>query len=198
MSSTLSAQGSVKEKNMTGQSSAAAGGAGLAAERAGALLFGTKAHWSGPILRLALALVMFPHGVQKAFGWFGGYGWSGTMGFFTGAIGLPAALAALVILIELLAPLALLLGVATRAAALGIVAIMIGAIATVHGPYGFFMNWSGQLGGEGFEYHLLAIGMALALVAGGAGRFSLDARLDPRGRDRFRAAESSPSARRDA
>lgn len=51
------------------------------------------------MLRATLALMMFPHGAQKALGWFGGYGWSGTMGFLTEQIGMPSAAAALVILL---------------------------------------------------------------------------------------------------
>jgi putative oxidoreductase len=140
-------------------------------------LLATEAGWEATAARLALAVVMFPHGAQKAFGWFGGYGWSGTMGFLTGTIGLPAPLAALVILIELLAPLLLLLGLATRAAALGIAAVMVGAVATVHLSQGFFMNWSGTQAGEGFEFHLLALGLAVALALGGGGRLALDRRI---------------------
>jgi len=129
------------------------------------------------VLRVALGLVMFPHGAQKLLGWFGGYGWSGTMGFLTGKVGLPAPVAALVILIESLGPVFLLLGLLTRPVALGVIAIMIGAIATVHAPNGFFMNWSGAQAGEGFEYHLLVIAMALALIVSGGGSLSADARL---------------------
>jgi len=124
---------------------------------------------------------MFPHGAQKVLGWFGGYGWSGTMGFLTGQVGLPAALAALVIAIEFLAPVALVLGLGTRLAALGIAAVMGGAVVTVHAANGFFMNWSGTQAGEGFEYHLLALGLAAVLVVQGAGRLSLDRWLAPRG-----------------
>jgi putative oxidoreductase len=126
------------------------------------------------LLRLTLAVVIFPHGAQKVLGWFGGPGWSGTMGWFTGTVGLPTALAALVMLIEFLAPLALGLGLLTRLAALGLIAVMIGAVVKVHFAVGFFMNWYGSQKGEGFEYHLLVIGMALALVVGGAGRLSVD------------------------
>ncbi|MBK7642371.1 MAG: DoxX family protein [Planctomycetes bacterium] len=132
---------------------------------------------SSPILRLGLAAVLFPHGAQKLLGWFGGYGWSGTMGFLTGKIGVPTPVAALVILIESLGPVFLLLGLATRPVALGVIAVMLGAVATVHAPNGFFMNWSGAQAGEGFEYHLLVIGMALALLVSGGGSFSLDRRL---------------------
>jgi putative oxidoreductase len=140
----------------------------------------TPATWSGPLARVALVAVMFPHGAQKVLGWYGGHGFAGTMGFFTEQMGLPAALAALVIGIEFVAPLLLLVGLATRVAALGIGAVMIGAIATVHGSVGFFMNWSGAQAGEGYEYHLLALGLAAVLVVQGAGRASLD-RLLARG-----------------
>jgi putative oxidoreductase len=141
------------------------------------LVLGSRAHVAGPILRLTLAAVILPHGLQKVFGMFGGYGWSGTMGYLTGSIGLPTALAALVILIEFLAPIALLFGLLTRLAAVGIVAVMLGAVETVHRANGFFMNWTGQQKGEGFEYHLLVIGIALALILAGGGCLSLDRRI---------------------
>jgi putative oxidoreductase len=128
-------------------------------------------------LRITLALVMFPHGAQKALGWFGGYGWSGTMGFLTGQVGMPSVAAGGVILLELLGPLLLLVGLGTRAVALGFVGLMLGAIATMHAQHGFFMNWAGEQAGEGFEYHLLVIGAALALVVAGSGRWSLDRRM---------------------
>jgi putative oxidoreductase len=99
------------------------------------------------------------------------------MGFMTGHIGLPAPLAALVIIAEFFGSLALIFGAFSRAAAVGIISVMIGAIVTTHLPNGFFMNWTGQQAGEGFEYHLLVIGMALAIVIGGSGRYSLDRRL---------------------
>ena len=143
-------------------------------------LLGTRDHFQGLLLRLTLAIVMFPHGAQKVLGSFGGYGWTGTMGYLTGTIGLPTPLAALVILIEFLAPVALLLGFCTRFAAVGIIAVMAGAIATVHHANGFFMNWSGKQPGEGFEYHILAIGIAAALLCGGAGMLSLDRKIAPR------------------
>jgi putative oxidoreductase len=129
-------------------------------------------------LRLPLAVVMFAHGAQKALGWFGGYGWSGTMGFLTSdGIGLPAPLAAGLIVFELVGPILLLAGLATRPVAAGFIGIMLGAIATVHLPHGFLMNWSGQQAGEGYEFHLLVIGMAAALLLAGGGRWSLDRRL---------------------
>jgi putative oxidoreductase len=127
--------------------------------------------------RLVLALVMLPHGAQKTLGWFGGHGFEGTMGFFTGTLGLPAALALLVILGESLGALALLAGGFTRLAAFGIAATMVGAVAMAHLANGFFMNWSGQQAGEGFEYHLLALALAVPLVVRGGGLFAVDSWL---------------------
>ncbi|HEU4534605.1 MAG TPA: DoxX family protein [Polyangiaceae bacterium] len=135
-------------------------------------------------LRLVLAGVMAPHGAQKLLGWFGGYGFSGTMGFFTGKLGLPAPVAFLVIVAESFGALALAAGFLTRAAAAGLIAVMAGAVLMAHAPHGFFMNWFGNQAGEGFEYHLLVIAMAAVLATTGAGRASLDAwlarRLDER------------------
>jgi putative oxidoreductase len=144
------------------------------AQRVRDLVLGTHADAAAPILRLGLAAVMFPHGAQKVLGWFGGYGYEGTMGFLTQSIGLPAPVAMLVIALEFFGPLLLLAGLAVRPIALGFIAIMIGAVATVHAPHGFFMNWSGEQAGEGFEYHLLVIAMSLALVIRGAGSASID------------------------
>jgi putative oxidoreductase len=125
------------------------------------------------ILRLTLAVVIFPHGAQKVLGWFGGYGFRGTMAYFTKS-GFPAVLAFLAITAEFLGPLGLVVGLLTRVAALGIVAVMLVALG-VHKQYGFFMNWFGAQQGEGVEYHLLALGLALSLIIGGAGAWSLDA-----------------------
>jgi putative oxidoreductase len=136
-------------------------------------LFRTPDSSSLMIVRLALGIVFLPHGLQKTLGLFGGGGFSGTMSFFTGQ-GVPAALAFLVILAESAGSLGLIVGFLTRIAALGIGCVMVGAIFMVHLPNGFFMNWLGKQAGEGFEYHLLAIGMALALLIGGGGRASID------------------------
>jgi putative oxidoreductase len=141
------------------------------------------------VARVALGLLMFPHGAQHALGWFGGYGFSGTLGWMTDTLGFPTPLAALAIATELVAPLALLVGLAGRLAALGIVGIMLGAIST-HAPNGFFMNWFGGLaaGVEGFEYHLLAIALAAVVVIDGSGALALDRRLAPAARPARRAA----------
>jgi putative oxidoreductase len=128
------------------------------------------------VLRLTLAVVMFAHGAQKALGWFGGTGLRGTLDFLRKS-GVASPITALAIMAELLGPLGLAVGLLTRVAALGIAAVMLGAILTVHRRYGFFMNWYGNEQGEGFEYHVLAIGLAVALVLNGAGMWSVDAMI---------------------
>ncbi len=126
------------------------------------------------LLRLFLGVVFFPHGMQKLFGWFGGYGFGGTYGFFTGSLGVPAVLAVLAILAEGLGSLGLLTGLLTRIAAFGITVNMIVAVLMIHHKFGFFMNWDGKQAGEGIEYHLLAIGIGIALMIRGGGKWSVD------------------------
>ncbi len=123
--------------------------------------------------RLVLGIVFFAHGAQKMLGWFGGYGFSGTLGAFTQA-GMPVALGLFVIFVEFFGGLSLIFGLFSRLAGLGITALMLGAIVTVHIKFGFFMNWYGQQKGEGFEYHLLAIALAVLILFRGAGALSLD------------------------
>ncbi len=129
------------------------------------------------VQRLVLALVILPHGAQKLLGWFGGYGFTGTMDYFTGTVGLPTLVAALVILFESVGAVLLAAGLFSRLSAAGIAAVMAGAALTTHLPHGFFMNWFGNQKGEGFEFHLLALALALPLVVLGGGRASVDARL---------------------
>ena len=136
--------------------------------------FGTDEGWTGLILRLTLGLVMFPHGAQKLLGWYGGSGFEGTMGFFTQTMGMPWVVAFLVIIGESFGSVALLAGLLTRFTAVSLGVIMLGAIAMVHLQHGFFMNWFGKQQGEGYEYHLLVIGIAIALLVTGAGRWSAD------------------------
>jgi putative oxidoreductase len=132
------------------------------------------------LARLVLALVIFPHGAQHVLGWFGGFGFHGTLGWMTGTLGFPAPLAVLALITEIAAPLALVLGLGGRVAALGIVGLMLGALST-HLANGFFMNWFGSLpaGQEGFEYHLIAIALAGTVVLEGSGAWSLDRLLRP-------------------
>jgi putative oxidoreductase len=126
------------------------------------------------LIRLVLGSIMFAHGSQKMLGWFGGYGFKGTMGFFTGMMHIPAPLAFLAIAAEFFGGLGLIVGLLTRVAAFGISVNMLVAIFTVHMANGFFMNWTGQQKGEGFEYHLLVLAMTVALMIRGAGAFSID------------------------
>ena len=130
--------------------------------------------WVLLVQRVVLALVMLPHGAQKLLGWFGGYGFSGTMGFFTETMHIPAPVALLVILGESIGAVMLALGLGTRLSALGISAIMAGAMLTSHAQHGFFMNWFGNQQGEGIEFHLLALALAVPLLIWGGGRYAMD------------------------
>ncbi len=137
-------------------------------------LFQTNDKFSYWVPRVILGCVMFPHGVQKLFGWFGGFGFTNTMTYFTQTAGLPWIIAFLIIMGESLGSLGLIVGFFTRLSALGLIFIMVGAITTVHIPNGFFMNWFGKNAGEGFEYHLLVIGMSIPLLISGGGKYSVD------------------------
>ncbi|HKN71638.1 MAG TPA: DoxX family protein [Terriglobales bacterium] len=139
-------------------------------------LMGTSNDVAFTILRFVLGVVFFAHGAQKMLGWFGGFGFHATMGFFT-HMGMPAPVAFLVICTEFFGGLGLIVGLLTRVAALGIGGEMIGAIFMVHLPNGFFMNWFGNQKGEGVEYHLLVIAIAAALLLRGGGAFSVDRAL---------------------
>jgi len=136
--------------------------------------FRTQDTWQNLIVRVSLGAIIFPHGAMKLLGWFGGNGVSGTIEVFSQNYHIPAFLTLLVIAAESLGALGLIVGFATRLCAFGIFCDMIGAIYLVHWPNGFFMNWFGKQHGEGFEYHLLVLGMALALMISGGGRLSLD------------------------
>jgi putative oxidoreductase len=128
-------------------------------------------------MRLMLGIVFFAHGAQKALGWFGGYGFSGTMGLFTQQIHIPAPLAFLAICAEFLGGLGLIFGFLTRIAAFGIAMNMLVAVLMVHRHIAFFMNWFGNQKGEGYEYHLLALALAVPIIIRGAGAFSVDRAL---------------------
>src|SRR3974390_1033049 len=126
-------------------------------------LFATDDNTATAILRLVLGVVIFAHGAQKVLGWFGGFGFSGTMGFFTNTMHIPAPFAFLAIAAEFFGGLGLIIGFLTRIAAFGIAVNMLVAIAMVHAQNGFFMNWAGNQKGEGFEYHLLALAAGIML-----------------------------------
>jgi len=137
-------------------------------------ILSTNNDWTGLITRLTIGLILLPHGAQKMLGIFGGYGFNGTMGFFTGTLHLPWLIGFLVIIIEFIGSVALVAGIGSRVWSAAIIILMIGIIFTSHIDNGFFMNWFGNQKGEGFEYHLLVIGLSLATLVNGSGKFSLD------------------------
>lgn len=126
------------------------------------------------LMRIALGVVFFPHGAQKLLGWFGGPGFGATLDAFGE---MPRVMVLLIIAAEFFGSLGLLVGFLGRIAAFGISCLMLGAILMVHSQYGFFMNWLGNKQGEGFEYHILALGLAVALLIKGSGKWSLDRAL---------------------
>lgn len=141
------------------------------------LLFRTNSSVGPLYLRLALGTVMFAHGAQKVLGWFGGAGPTATIATFTQKLGFPLWMVILLFIIEFLGSLGLIIGFLTRLAALGIGISLSVCAYLYHLQNGFFMNWFGQQKGEGFEYHILAVGICLALIVLGGGRWSLDRKL---------------------
>jgi len=126
------------------------------------------------IIRSVLGFVFLPHGAQKVFGWFGGFGFSGTMKYFMDVMKLPWIISLLVIVIEFFGALALIAGLWTRLMAFSFIVVTLGIIFTSHIQYGFFMNWFGRQNGEGIEYFILVLGLAVPLLMGGGGKYSVD------------------------
>lgn len=139
-------------------------------------LVATSDSFAPTVLRLALGIMILPHGLQKTVGWFGGYGFTGSMGFLTGTVGAPWIFALLAILAESVGGLMLITGLGTRVAAIGVGGVMLVA-ASQHWANGFFMNWFGNQKGEGIEFHLLALGIVVALIITGGGRYSVDSKF---------------------
>jgi putative oxidoreductase len=150
-------------------------------------LFNTPDSWTMAIIRVFLGLVVFPHGAQKLLGWFGGYGFEGTMNYFTQTVGLPWIVGVTVTILEFFGAIALILGIGTRVVASAYLVLAIGIVFTSHIEHGFFINWFGTQSGEGYEYFLLWIAMALALVVNGAGKFSLDRIVLTRSFNKYKA-----------
>jgi len=140
-------------------------------------LFKTKESYTPLIARFALGVEMFLHGAQKAQGRFGGFGYSGIMRFFTAQVHIPALFAFLAIAAEFVGSVGLITGFLSRVSAFGIAVNMLVAALMVYASNGFFMNWMGTQKGEGFEYHLLAIGLALIVIIAGGGKWSIDSLL---------------------
>lgn len=150
------------------------------------LIVRTKIDNVATIARIILGFLFFVHGSQQMLGWFGGYGFNGSMQFFAQQAGVPAPLAFLAITSQFFGGIMLLLGLVGRLAALAIISDMVVAIIKVHWHFGLFMNWYGTQKGEGFEYHLLTITVGLVVLVRGSGSFSLDRLL-------LRASEHSPA-----
>lgn len=143
------------------------------------LLFGTYPSWSHLIVRLGLGVIFFAHGAQKLFGWFGGGGLKATIAGFR-QMNIPPAATVIAACVECFGGLAMLVGFLTRPAALGLIVVMLVAITKVHARNGFFLNWYVTPGkGHGFEFNLALIAMALSLLIGGAGMWSVDQLLMP-------------------
>src|SRR5665213_2094074 len=137
-------------------------------------IFATRNDLPLTLVRLVLGAVFFVHGSQKVLGWFGGYGFTGTMQYFTQGMHIPALFAFLAIFAEFLGGIALILGFLSRIAVLGIGTNMLVAISMVHRHFGFFMNWAGNQKGEGYEYHLLVLALCFILLVKGSGALSID------------------------
>jgi len=135
-----------------------------------------KGDWGALIARFFLGLVILPHGLQKLLGLFGGYGFSATVEYFA-TTGIPSVIGVLIVLGESVGALFLILGLISRISAAGIGLIMLGAIVMVHSQFGFFINWFGSQAGEGFEYHLLVLGLSLVVLIKGGGKWALDSAI---------------------
>ena len=139
-----------------------------------AIVLNTGKSWAPVLLRVLLGIVLWAHGAQKLFGWFGGYGFEGTMRFFTDTVGLPWFMGLMVIVTEFFGALCVIAGFATRIWSFLMVILFIGIVSTSHLQNGFFMNWYGNQKGEGYEYFLLAVAIASSLVITGGGRYAVD------------------------
>jgi len=137
-------------------------------------LLTTNSNIGFSIARLTLGLVIFPHGAQKLLGLFGGYGYFSTMDFLTTQMGLSGIIAFSIIMIEFFGSISLILGFISRFWALSLAVMFMGIIYTTQLEHGFFMNWFGNQAGEGYEYSLLIISLALTIIVNGSGKWSID------------------------
>ena len=145
------------------------------------LVFATYPSWSHLVVRVALGIIFFAHGAQKTFGWFGGPGLSATIQGFR-KMNVPPAATVLAAFTECFGGLALIIGVLARPSAIGLIGVMLVAVAKVHAQHGFFLNFAMTPGrGHGYEYNLALLAMALSILIGGAGVFSIDRLIAPLG-----------------
>jgi putative oxidoreductase len=146
------------------------------------IVLGTYPSWSLLVVRLVAGIIFFAHGAQKMFGWFGGGGLKATINTFQQYMKIPPAATVLAACVECFGGLALIVGLLARPAALGLIVVMLVAIAKVHAKNGFFLNMSSTPGkGHGIEFNLALIGLALAVLIGGAGMLSIDRLIMPFG-----------------
>lgn len=143
-------------------------------------ILATDASATATVARLALGVTMLPHGLQKTVGWFGGYGFTDTMHWFTDTMHVPWIFGFAAIVAESVGALALIAGFATRIAAFGVGAVFVTAVAMIHHQFGFFMNWEGSQSGEGIEYFILGLALVSIVLIRGGGRFSADRALSAR------------------
>ena len=145
------------------------------------LVFSTYPSWSHLVVRLAVGIIFFAHGAQKVFGWFGGHGLSATIAGFR-QMNIPPAATVLAAFIECFGGLAMIVGFLARPSGLGLVVVMLVAIAKVHGRNGLFLNMMmTPAKGHGYEFNLALLAMALSIVIGGAGVYSIDRIIFPLG-----------------
>jgi len=137
-------------------------------------IFNTNDDWTGFVIRLTLGLILFPHGAQKMFGWFDGPGFSKEVEHLTEYMHLPWIISVMVILTEFWGSVSLIMGLASRLWSVAVGVLLINIIFIAHLENGFFMNWFGTQKGEGYEYHLLVIGLCIALGLNGSGKYSAD------------------------
>ncbi|HLP32001.1 MAG TPA: DoxX family protein [Bacteroidia bacterium] len=134
----------------------------------------SEADYAPLITRLTIAIVMWPHGAQLLLGWFDGFGFEATMNYFTSTAGLPWVVGLMVILIQFFGAVFIATGTLTRFWALAMFIIGVGMIFSGHKEHGFFMNWFGNQQGEGYEFHLLLLGLCASLLISGSGKWGVD------------------------
>lgn len=137
------------------------------------------------VLRLSLGIVMFPHGAQKLLDWFGGASLAGYVELFH-RFGFSTTVAVLVTIGEFFGGLGLIIGLLSRVAAGGLALIMAGAVLTVNGKYGFFINWAGDKARKSYEFHILVIGLAIGIIIVGGGKWPIDSALTRTWKERIK------------
>lgn len=150
-------------------------------------IINTKDDISPFVIRVTLGIVMFAHGSQKMLGWFSDHGATWTVEMWQKWWGFPPAITWAVIFGEFFGPIFMVFGFCTRIMACITTAIMIGAMYFVTFKWGFYMNWyTESTRGEGYEYHILVLGICLALFIKGSGKYSIDRALMKRNKSKYK------------